>query len=62
MGLGWMEAALIVGVLLVLFGPTKLPGLGKALGESIRGFKSELKGKKEERDVTKSLNEKRDEE
>jgi sec-independent protein translocase protein TatA len=57
MGLGWMEAALIVGVLLVVFGPSKLPGLGKALGESIRGFKGELKGKKDERDVTKSLNE-----
>lgn len=58
MGLGWMEVALIVGVLLLIFGPSKLPGLGKALGESVRGFKNELKGKKDERDVTKSLNEK----
>lgn len=34
---------LIVGVIaLVFFGPSKLPGLAKGLGEAIRGFKKGL--------------------
>lgn len=39
MNLGWTEILLIMGVLLLLFGPSRLPGLGKSLGEAIRGFK-----------------------
>ncbi|OLC71348.1 MAG: hypothetical protein AUH87_02950 [Deltaproteobacteria bacterium 13_1_40CM_4_54_4] len=31
-------------VALVVFGPKKLPELGKGLGEAIRGFKKELEG------------------
>lgn len=30
---------LILGVALLVFGPKKLPGLGKGIGEGIRGFK-----------------------
>jgi sec-independent protein translocase protein TatA len=33
---------LILGIALLVFGPKKLPELGKGLGESIRGFKSAL--------------------
>ncbi len=33
----------VVGVALLLFGPKKLPELGKSLGEGIRGFKNALK-------------------
>ena len=29
-------------VVLVIFGPSKLPGLGKGMGEAIRGFKKGL--------------------
>jgi sec-independent protein translocase protein TatA len=32
----------IFAIVLVLFGPKKLPELGKGLGESIRGFKQAL--------------------
>jgi sec-independent protein translocase protein TatA len=39
MNLGAWEILLIVGVVLLLFGPSKLPGLGKSMGEAIRGFK-----------------------
>lgn len=31
-------------ILLVFFGPSRLPGLGKSLGEAIRGFKKGLDG------------------
>jgi sec-independent protein translocase protein TatA len=33
----------IVGIALLVFGPKKLPELGKGLGESIRGFKAAMK-------------------
>ena len=29
-------------VVLIIFGPSKLPGLGKGMGEAIRGFKKGL--------------------
>jgi sec-independent protein translocase protein TatA len=33
----------VIGIALLIFGPKKLPELGKGIGESIRGFKSALK-------------------
>ncbi|MCE3009771.1 MAG: twin-arginine translocase TatA/TatE family subunit [Proteobacteria bacterium] len=42
MNLGMTELLLILGIVLLLFGPSKLPGLGKSLGEAIRGFKKGL--------------------
>ena len=40
MHFGVPELVLILIIGLVLFGPGKLPGVGKALGQSIREFKS----------------------
>ena len=37
-----MHLLIIAGIALLVFGPKKLPELGKGLGESIRGFKSGL--------------------
>ena len=34
---------LIVGIALLLFGPSKFAALGKGLGEGIRNFKSAMK-------------------
>ena len=42
-----MHLLLIFGMALLVFGPTKLPELGKGLGESIRGFKSAMKVEEE---------------
>ena len=39
-GLGVPELVLILVIGLVIFGPGKLPGVGKALGQSIKEFKS----------------------
>lgn len=39
----WELLALGVIFLLLFVGPKKLPGLGKSLGESIRGFKKAMK-------------------
>jgi sec-independent protein translocase protein TatA len=35
---------LIFGIALLVFGPKKLPELGKGIGDGIRGFKSAMKG------------------
>lgn len=32
----------ILGIAILMFGPTKIPELGKGLGEGIRGFKKAL--------------------
>jgi len=37
-----MHLLLLFGIALLVFGPKKLPELGKGLGESIRGFKSAM--------------------
>ncbi len=41
---------LVLVIVLVFFGPSRLPSLGKSLGEAIRGFKKGLDG--DEIDVT----------
>jgi len=40
--IGLPELAIIFAIGLLIFGPSKLAGLGKSLGEGIRGFKSAL--------------------
>ncbi len=41
-GLGLPEMMVVLVIALVVFGPSKLPSLGKSLGEAIRGFKKGL--------------------
>jgi sec-independent protein translocase protein TatA len=38
-----MHLLVILGIAVLVFGPKKLPELGKGLGEGIRGFKSALR-------------------
>ena len=40
--LGMPELMVIFVVALIVFGPSKLPDLGRSLGEAIRGFKKAL--------------------
>lgn len=41
-GLGWPEVAIIGIAALVIFGPKKIPEVGRALGKTLRGFKEEM--------------------
>ena len=43
---------LIFGIALLVFGPKKLPELGKGIGEGIRGFKSAMKTEEEKPSTT----------
>lgn len=40
-----MHLLVILGVALLVFGPKKLPELGKGLGDGIKGFKEAIAGK-----------------
>jgi sec-independent protein translocase protein TatA len=48
-GLGVPELILIFVIILLLFGTSRLAGLGKGLGQAIRGFKDEVGSKDEDR-------------
>ena len=44
---GW-ELILLLGVLVLLFGATKLPTAARSIGQSLRIFKAETKGLRED--------------
>lgn len=43
-GLSLWHWLLLVGIVLLFFGPSRLPGLGKSIGEGLRNFKKGLNG------------------
>ncbi len=44
---GPMEIGLVLMIALIVFGPKKLPDLGKSLGKGIREFKGSINGEDE---------------
>ena len=42
-GIGVPELLIGLVIIIILFGPSRLAGAGKALGEAIRGFRRELR-------------------
>lgn len=54
-----LHLVVILGIALFVFGPKKLPELGKSLGEGIRGFKDSM-NEKEERSEGKAENKSKD--
>ncbi len=53
MGLSGLHMFLILVVVLIAFGPSRIGPLGRSFGEAIRGFKKGIKG--DEIDVTDSV-------
>ncbi len=51
-----MHLLVIFFIALLVFGPKKLPELGKGIGEGIRGFKDGIKGAPEPPAATPSAN------
>lgn len=45
MGLSVPQIILIIAVVVLIFGPKRIPQLGKSIGEAIRGFKKGLDDK-----------------
>ena len=56
-----MHLVLILLIALVIFGPAKLPDIGKGLGEAIRGFKKSLNEGASESDKPLEISKKEDE-
>ena len=48
-----MHLILILVIVLIIFGPGKLPELGESLGKSIRGFKKAMSDKEEQKTEAK---------
>jgi sec-independent protein translocase protein TatA len=49
-----MHLLLILIIVLIIFGPGKLPEIGASLGKSIRGFKKAMSDKDEPKEEAKS--------
>ena len=45
-----LHLLLIIGIALLLFGPSKFASLGKGLGEGIRNFKAAMKDGEDKKD------------
>jgi sec-independent protein translocase protein TatA len=50
-----MHLLVIFGIALLVFGPKKLPELGKGIGEGIRSFKSAFNLKEDSSDTKASV-------
>jgi sec-independent protein translocase protein TatA len=51
-----MHLLVVFGIALLIFGPKKLPELGKGIGEGIRGFKSAMKAEEEKATAIAAVN------
>ena len=49
-GIGPPELLIVLVIVLVIFGPKRLPGLGRSLGSGMREFKDSITGKGGRRD------------
>lgn len=47
-GLGTTELIIVLVIVLVLFGPKRLPQLGKSLGKTVKSMRDGLEGKDDE--------------
>tara|TARA_Y100001968_G_scaffold173450_1_gene158827 strand:- start:99 stop:311 length:213 start_codon:yes stop_codon:yes gene_type:complete len=66
-GIGLPEIAVIAGIALIVFGPKRLPELGRTLGKTLKGlqsasneFESEIKKAMSETDETNETNDKKE--
>ena len=53
--IGWQGAIIILIVLLVVFGPKRLPEMGRSLGRGMREFKDSVTGKDDDDDEPREL-------
>jgi sec-independent protein translocase protein TatA len=51
-----MHLLMIFGIALLVFGPKKLPELGKGIGEGIRGFKAAMNDERKPSGTTTPTN------
>jgi sec-independent protein translocase protein TatA len=54
-GIGPLELIIVLVIILVIFGPKRLPGVGRSLGQGMREFKDSLTGKDKEEESRPEL-------
>ena len=50
LGIGPWEIIIVLVIVLIIFGPKRLPDLGRSLGRGMREFKDSVTGKDHDRD------------
>ena len=53
--IGWQGLVIILIVLLVIFGPKRLPEMGRSIGRGMREFKESVTGKDDEDDQPREI-------
>jgi sec-independent protein translocase protein TatA len=53
--IGWQGLVIILVVLLVIFGPKRLPEMGRSLGKGMREFKDSISGKDDDDDDRREI-------
>ena len=48
--IGPLELLIVLGIVLVIFGPKRLPGLGRQLGAGMREFRDSIRSKSDDDD------------
>lgn len=48
-GVGFQEILLVLLILVLVFGASRIPELGRGLGEGIKNFKKGMKGEEDEK-------------
>ena len=49
--IGPLEIAIVLVIVLIIFGPKRLPELGRSMGRGIREFRGSISGDKDQDDV-----------
>jgi sec-independent protein translocase protein TatA len=57
--IGVPELLIVFAIILVIFGPKRLPGLGRQLGSGMREFKESITGRDSKRDLDEEEDEAR---
>jgi len=54
-GIGWLEILILLLVALLVFGPKRLPEMGRSLGRGLREFKDSISGSQDMEDFRGEL-------
>lgn len=60
LGLGWGEMLVLLAIVLIIFGASRLPEIGKGLGSGIQEFKKSVKGEPESKEKVESEEKKKE--
>ncbi len=55
LGIGLWEIVIVLVLVLIVFGPKRLPEMGRSLGRGLREFKDSISGSKEMEDFRNEL-------